>query len=127
MTDSSRIDLWLFHSRLFKSRSLAAEAVHGGRVHVNGERVKPARSLRVGDTVSFSRLGVEFDCMVRELPGRRGPAAVARLSFVESEASQARNALHAANLKLGAALSPRPSGRPDSHARRELRRLRGRQ
>jgi ribosome-associated heat shock protein Hsp15 len=127
MTDSARIDRWLFHSRLFKSRSLAAEAVTGGRVHVNGERVKPARALRVGDRVSFTRVGVEFECQVLQLPDRRGPATAARQSYEESEASRARSAQHAENMRIGAAISPRPDGRPDRHGRRELRRMRGRE
>ncbi len=66
-----RIDRWLFAVRLYKSRSLAADAVGGGKVHVNGERVKPARALRAGDIVSFIRGAVAFDCEVTALPERR--------------------------------------------------------
>ena len=59
-----RIDRWLFFVRLFKSRTLASEAVSGGRVHVNAERVKSSRVVRVGDQVAFNRGAVPFDCEV---------------------------------------------------------------
>src|SRR5258707_3501993 len=74
---TARIDRWLFAVRLFKSRSLAAQAVTGGRVHVNGERVKPAHEVRPGDRVSFARATVRFECAVAAVPQRRGPAAAA--------------------------------------------------
>src|SRR5213076_2745234 len=70
---AARIDRWLFAVRLFKSRSLAAQAVAGGRVHVNGERVKPAHEVRPGDRVSFARGTVRFECAVAAVPQRRGP------------------------------------------------------
>jgi ribosome-associated heat shock protein Hsp15 len=74
---AARIDRWLFGVRLFKSRSLAAEAVNGGKVHINRERVKPSRSVQVGDTVTFTRAAVEFECVVIAVPLRRGPASEA--------------------------------------------------
>ena len=123
---AARIDRWLFGVRLFKSRSLATEAVSGGRVHVNGARVKAAHTVRPGDVVRFMRGAVEFECTVQAVPERRGPAARAVLCYLESEASQARRAAFAERLRLAAAFAPRPEERPDKHARRELRRLRGR-
>ena len=90
-----RIDRWLFAVRLFKSRSLAAAAVGGGRVHVNGERVKPARPLRSGDRISLMRGAVEFDCEVLALPARRGPASEAVRCYRESAQSTARREQHA--------------------------------
>ncbi|HKT72736.1 MAG TPA: S4 domain-containing protein [Steroidobacteraceae bacterium] len=123
---AARIDRWLFAVRLFKSRSLAAEAVNGGKVHVNGERVKPARSLRSGDLVNFVRGAVEFECTVTAIPERRGPAKQAMLCYEETPASQQRRAEFGARMKVAAALTPRPLERPDKHERRLLRRLRGR-
>lgn len=123
---ASRIDRWLFGVRLFKSRSLAADAVSGGKVHVNGERVKPSRSVQAGDTVTFTRGAVEFECVVVAIPLRRGPAAEAARCYDETAASQARRADFAARMKVAAALTPRPEERPDKHDRRMLRRLRGR-
>jgi len=74
---SLRIDRWLWCTRLFKSRSLAAEAVAGGKVHVNGRRVKPALAVRVGDRVTITRPGYAFECEVLKLPDRRGSAPIA--------------------------------------------------
>jgi ribosome-associated heat shock protein Hsp15 len=121
-----RIDRWLFFVRLFKSRSLAGDAVSGGRVHVNGERVKSSRVVRPGDQVAFNRGAVPFDCEVTALPLRRGPAPQAAACYRESEASVARRAQFAERMRVSAAFAPRPDTRPDKHERRELRRIRGR-
>jgi ribosome-associated heat shock protein Hsp15 len=125
-TRRMRVDRWLFAVRLFKSRSLAADAVSGGRVHVNGDRVKPARALREGDVVSFMRGAVAFDCEVIAFPERRGPAREAVRCYRESEASTARREQFAERMRIGTALAPHPQARPDKHERRELRRIRGR-
>jgi|HubBroStandDraft_3_1064219.scaffolds.fasta_scaffold12106_3 ribosome-associated heat shock protein Hsp15 len=122
----ARIDRWLFAVRLFGSRALATAAVSGGRVHVDGERVKPAHPLRPGNKVNFMRAAVEFDCEVLKLPARRGPAREAVRCYQESAASIARRELFAARMKLAAALTPRPPQRPGKHERAQLRRLRGR-
>ena len=123
---AARIDRWLFAVRLFKSRSLAAQAVTGGRVQVNGARVKPAHEVRAGERVSFVRGTVQFECAVAGVPQRRGAAATAARCYEETPASAARGAQFAARMKLAAGLTPRPSVRPDKHQRRQLRRLRGR-
>ncbi|HET9391185.1 MAG TPA: RNA-binding S4 domain-containing protein [Steroidobacteraceae bacterium] len=123
---ASRIDRWLFAVRLFKSRSLAAAAVSGGKVHVNGERVKPSRGVRPGDAVSFIRGAVEFECTVATIPPRRGPAREAVRCYDETQASQTRRAVHADRMRSAAAQAPRPDERPEKRDRRLLRRLRGR-
>jgi ribosome-associated heat shock protein Hsp15 len=123
---AARVDRWLFAVRLLGSRALAAQAVSGGRVHVNGERVKAAHALRLGDRVSFKRGGLEFECTVTALPERRGPARAAVLCYEETPASAARRDAFRARMRLAAAMSPRPLARPDKHERRRLRRLRGR-
>jgi ribosome-associated heat shock protein Hsp15 len=122
----ARIDRWLFGVRLFKSRSLAAQAVTGGKVHINGDRVKPSREVREGDVITFVRGSVEFECTVAAIPARRGPATAAARCYVESPASEARRAEFAQRMKVAAALTPRPDERPDKHDRQALRRLRGR-
>jgi ribosome-associated heat shock protein Hsp15 len=122
-----RIDRWLWCTRLFKTRSLAAEAVSGGKVHLNGVRVKPSRALKVGDSVQITRPGYHFECEVRKLPDRRGSATVAQACYAETEIARAAREKHSANAKLAAAFAPPSSlDRPDKHGRRELRRLRGR-
>jgi ribosome-associated heat shock protein Hsp15 len=121
-----RIDRWLFFVRLFKSRTLASDAVSGGKVHVNAERVKPSRVVRVGDRIAFNRGAVPFDCEVLGLPLRRGPAPQAAACYRESEGSVARRAQFAERMRTATAFAPRPDTRPDKHERRELRRIRGR-
>lgn len=123
---AARVDRWLFGVRLFKSRSLATQAVSGGKVHVNGQRIKPAHTLRPGDRVSFVRGAMAFECVVADIPARRGPAPEALRCYQETDASQARRAELAGRMRLAAMLAPRPQERPNKHQRRELRRLRGR-
>src|SRR5262245_11107244 len=84
-----RIDRWLWCTRLFKSRAQAAEAVSGGKVHINGRRVKPAHALAVGDRVTITRAGFDFECDVLQLPERRGSAPIAQACYVETESGRA--------------------------------------
>lgn len=121
-----RIDRWLFGVRLFKSRSAAADAVAGGRVHLNDERVKPSHGVKPGDSVTFTRSSVVFECVVAAVPLRRGPASEAARCYDETPASKARREDFAARMKVAAGLTPRPRNRPDKHGRRLLRQLRGR-
>src|SRR5207302_6916904 len=109
---TARIDRWLFAVRLFKSRSLAAQAVTGGRVHVNGERVKPAHEVRPGDRVSFARGTVRFECAVAAVPQRRGPAAAAARCYQETPASVARGAGSLRRLSPPAGPTRRPGPGP---------------
>jgi ribosome-associated heat shock protein Hsp15 len=124
--DALRVDRWLWCTRLFKSRSLAADAVGGGKVHVNGRRVKPAFGVRVGDTLTITRPGFEFECRVLSLPDRRGAAPIAQACYEETEQARAARAKYAEASRLAAAFAPRSPERPDKHGRREPRRLRGR-
>ena len=121
-----RIDRWLWCTRLYKSRTLAAEAVGGGKVHVNGRRVKPAHAVGVGDKVSISRPGFTFECEILKLPDRRGSAPLAQACYAETDAARAARQKHTENARLAAAFAQPSLERPDKHARRELRRLRGR-
>jgi ribosome-associated heat shock protein Hsp15 len=123
---AARLDRWLFGVRLFKSRSLATQAATGGKVHLNGERVKPSREVRPGDVVTFVRGAVEFECTVAAIPVRRGPATEAAKCYVETPASVARRAEFSQRMKIASALTPRPDERPNKHDRQALRRLRGR-
>jgi ribosome-associated heat shock protein Hsp15 len=123
---ATRIDRWLFGARLFKSRSAAADAVRGGKVHLNGERVNPSHAVKPGDTVTFARGAVVFECVVAAVPLRRGPASEAARSYDETPASRARREQFAARMKVAAGLAPRPDDRPNKRDRRLLRQLRGR-
>lgn len=118
-----RVDKWLWCARFFKTRSLAAAAVSGGKVHVNRERVKPSRAVRPGDlldiTVGFDVVSVE----VRSLPARRGPAVEARQCYLETEASLARRERMREQRRLASMAAPQSDGRPDKRTRRELLRF----
>jgi len=121
-----RIDKWLWAARFFKTRSLAAQAVDGGKVQVNGDRVKPAKTVRPGDEVRV-RLGpYEHIVAVRATAERRGSASVAALLFSETEASRAaREKLHWQLTSAAPAMEPE-KGRPTKRDRRVLERFRKR-
>jgi ribosome-associated heat shock protein Hsp15 len=122
-TDSHRLDKWLWCARFFKTRSLASAAIGGGRVHLNGERVKPAHRLRIGDRVSVSLQGVVAEFDVCGLPTRRGPATEAQSHYVETAASAERRATVREQHRLADQSRPRPAMRPDKRDRRRLVRL----
>jgi ribosome-associated heat shock protein Hsp15 len=121
-----RLDKWLWAARFFKTRALAAEAVEGGKVQVNGDRPKRARPLQMGDEVRV-RLGpYEHTITVRALSGRRGPASEAAGLYEETAASRtAREALAVQLKSLHSVFGP-DKGRPSKKDRREIERLKGR-
>jgi len=118
-----RVDKWLWAARFFKTRSLAALAVEGGRAHVNGQRVKPARELKAGDEVRISIGDLEWVVHVRVLSDRRGPAPVARTLYEETEASRAKREALLAARKDDAEPAFGLRGRPTKRDRRALRRF----
>ena len=122
-----RLDKWLWAARFFKTRALAAAAIEGGKVEVNGEGVKRARLLQAGDLVRI-RLGpYEHHVTVKGLSERRGPAAVAAELYEETATSRAARERLAWQLKHAPALSyDQERGRPTKRDRREIDRLRGR-
>lgn len=112
--DGVRIDKWLWAARFFKTRSLAADAVSGGHVHVNGVRVKPARDVRVGETIEVTLGGgLRRTVVVEALSDKRGPAPVAATLYTETQESieQRERALaeRRAARPLGADLGARPT------------------
>jgi ribosome-associated heat shock protein Hsp15 len=116
-----RIDKWLWFARLFKSRAQATDAVAGGLVHVNGDRVKPSRIIHIDDRLHITKDETRLELIVQGIPVRRGPAPEARMHYTETEESiVAREKQRERNRLAG----PAPEGRPDKHARRMLRDLR---
>ena len=115
-----RLDKWLWAARFFKTRRLAVEAIEGGRVSVNGERVKPAKELKPGDRVSIRRPPFEHAVVVKALSDKRGSAAVAAALYEETEESRARRAVLAAEMK--SLPQPRFKGRPTKKTRRDYER-----
>jgi len=120
--DKVRIDRWLWAARFFKTRGLAARAVSGGHVHVNGERVKPSRRVGAGEMLRIRRGMVEFVVEVIAVSERRGPAKVAAGLYRETPESLARREAAAETRRLvrAAAVKP-PATRPDKRERRLIR------
>ncbi len=120
-----RIDKWLWAARFYKTRSLAAEAIGGGKILVNEDRPKPAKLIGVGDEVRV-RLGpYEHILVVRGLSERRGPASVAATLYEETPASLASRARLSEQLRMApAAFVYEEKGRPTKRDRREIDRFR---
>src|SRR5690348_16003719 len=112
-----RLDKWLWAARFFKTRTLAVEAITGGRVSVNGDRAKPAKELKLGDDVSIRRPPFEYRVAVKGFNERRGPPAEAAAMYEESEESRARHTVLAAEMK--SLPQPRFKGRPTKKTRRD--------
>jgi ribosome-associated heat shock protein Hsp15 len=124
--DRVRLDKWLWAARFYKTRSLAADAIAGGKVEVNGERAKRARPLQVGDEIHLRQGPYHHTVVVRELSARRGPATEAAGLYQETSESRAGREALALQLKtLHQAFGPE-KGRPTKKERREIDRLKGR-
>jgi ribosome-associated heat shock protein Hsp15 len=122
-----RIDKWLWAARFFKTRSLATEAITGGRVHVNGVRVKPSKEVRAGDGIEISRdRGFRVELVVRAVAERRGPAAEAAQLYDETPESVDARERHATQLKLTEPPGSRGGPRPTKRDRRRMDTTRGR-
>jgi ribosome-associated heat shock protein Hsp15 len=113
-----RIDKWLWTARLFKTRGLAAEAVKGGRVHVNGIAVKPGREVRVGDELEVTVGQVRRTVIVHGMAERRVPATQVPELYVETEQSIAERATQAELRRLGGPVDL--GGRPTKRDRRRF-------
>ncbi len=123
-----RLDKWLWATRFFKSRGLATEAVGGGKVHVDGDRVKPARQISVGQQLEIQKGPYRFDVTIEKLISRRVSATEASSAFTETQESiDRRRTLQATRRdERQFAQSERQAGRPNKRERRQLHRFRGR-
>jgi len=119
-----RIDKWLWAARFFKTRSAATEAVTGGHVHVNGERVKPARDVKHGDRLEIRRGQQRFTVVVTGLAERRGSASAAAELYEETPESIADREKRRDERRLSKPLGADLSERPTTRDRRRLDALR---
>ncbi len=115
-----RIDKWLWAARFFKTRSLAATAVAGGKAKVNGERVKAAKAIRPDDELSIHVGPYEYVVRVLGLSSRRGPAPEAALLYAESVQSKAAREALATRLSAERIYGSHEKGRPTKRARRQI-------
>ena len=121
-----RMDKWLWAARFFKTRSLAARACDLGRIEANGQPAKPAREVRSGDLLQVKNDGGDFQLEVLALSGVRGPAAIARTLYRETEASRELRLKAAEERKAMPHFETLREGRPSKRNRRKIDRLRGR-
>jgi ribosome-associated heat shock protein Hsp15 len=122
--EAVRVDKWLWAARFFKTRGAATEAVLGGRVHVNGERVKPAKDVHAGDRVELTIGAVQRAVVVTGLADKRGSATVAATLYEETPESVERRERNALERRLTRPLGADLGERPTKQARRRLDALR---
>jgi ribosome-associated heat shock protein Hsp15 len=120
---ATRLDKWLWAARFFKTRAVAAEAVTGAKIDVNGARAKPSRIMRLGDKLSIRRGPYEWTVVVKGLAKLRGPAPEAQLLYEETEESIRKRELASAQLKLERPPEFHSPGRPSKKDRRAVLRF----
>lgn len=124
LIDKVRIDKWLWAARFFKTRSMASTAIDGGHVHIEGDRIKPARLLKVGEKLRIHTAHGEFEVIVLQLADKRGPAEVARTLYEETAESIVKRERAAEEAKLAPQFDhPQVQGRPTKKWRRQLHRF----
>ena len=125
--ESQRLDKWLWAARFYKTRALAIEAINGGKVHVNGSRVKPSRAIRVGEELTIRRGPYMMTVQIEGLARQRGPASVAQQLYHETDDSLANREQLREQLRLERAAQPASHRRPDKRGRRQIIRFTRRQ
>jgi ribosome-associated heat shock protein Hsp15 len=127
MIEELRIDKWLWTARFFKTRSLASEAVNGGKVHLNNHRVKAGRLVKIGDTLSIQKSSDLFDILIVGINKTRRPAKEAKLLYEESEKSRLKREQEHEIKKLASATRPVPQRKPGKREREQLRNFKQKQ
>lgn len=120
MSEGSRIDKWLWGARFFKTRSIARDAVAGGKVELNGHGAKPGRTLKPGDRLNIQRGEERFEITVLDTEDRRVAAELAARRYEESAASIAQRAQAAEQRKIDRESGMVSTGRPDKRQRRQI-------
>jgi len=119
-TENQRLDKWLWAARFFKTRALAAESVSGGKVHLNGARVKPSRAIKVGDQLHISKGNFSYEIEVKGLNAKRRPAKEAVLLYEESAQSIAAREQRISEIRILNAQMPFAEKRPSKKDRRQI-------
>jgi len=132
MNDSStaskvRIDKWLWAARFFKTRALSSSAVNGGKVHLDGQRIKASRTVKIHDVYEIHRGFEKIQVVVEQLSSRRGPASVAQTLYTETEKSIATREKEAEQRRLSRLQHPVMNHRPSKKERRKMRSFTGKQ
>lgn len=126
--ESMRLDKWLWCARFYKTRGLAVEEINKNRVSVNGTAAKPARDVRVGDTVALRQGSMPRTVVIRGLSGMRGPAPVAQQLYEETPESIAERTRLAEQRRMApepaASIASRHEGRPTKRDRRQIEQAR---
>lgn len=123
--EKCRLDKWLWAARFFKTRSLAADAVDGGKVRVDGDRAKPAKEVKIGIVIAIRNKDFEIEVEVIGLSNIRRGAPEASLLYVETEASKQKHENAKITREADHALRPRGLGRPTKRQAREIKRFTG--
>lgn len=122
---SVRLDKWLWAARFFKTRALSVEAINGGKVHLNGARVKPARAVQIDDLLEITRNNEKYRVTVKGLQDKRGPAKQAQLLYGEDAKSVEARENEREIRRLNNASVTRPDKKPNKKQRRQMDKWRG--
>jgi len=118
--DSLRLDKWLFAARFYRSRSLASEAVSGGKVYLDGKRIKPSHRIQAGNTLQVNRGRDKCTIIIHQLSDKRGSASIAQALYEETEASIEQRKVSGSKDKMFSQPTPHPARRPNKQERRHI-------
>lgn len=119
-----RVDKWLWAARFYKTRSIAKAAIEGGKVHLDGQRVKVSREITIGERLAIKQGWEEKEVIVKSLSDQRGPATVAQMLYEETPESAQRREREAQARKAAGGAMARPVQKPGKHERKALEKLR---
>lgn len=125
-SETLRLDKWLWAARFFKTRRIATDAISGGKVHLNGGRIKPSRNIKVGDRLEIQRGDTLFEVFVEKINKQRRPASEAQQLYRETEESLKHRLAELDRKKLEAHSRTQRERRPDKRQRRKLMEIKSR-